>query len=1007
MPFPLVAAAFAGPQFLGARVRSVNLALGSNFGSPSQLDLSLVNDSVYGLTFSPPDLGTPVYFSFEGLRFNGLLQRWEEGNDASGSPVFRVTVVDPREILDGAQIIIRDYYQGVGGIANLYNAFGYWENQSFGASLTNESGMPWFKIRDAILAMVNSPDTGEYGGPLSFRGVRYGLDLSELPAPSMAYQIGGGAEVSLLEAIAQVCEDGGCDFFIELNALTIKVRTISRASQPPLGTISQIANSTWNGTVSRSSNGLELRNEIASAFLVGGPVTTLWATDTLTQFWGYDINGNPITGTAIDLNLVNHQGLVLETVQTERMNLNAAPVAWIIGKTFYNCTTLEMRLAQANFESWASYVKLQKPDVAAIVGMTSPFNLAAENPVALRPNFVNDNDAAQIAEAEAAAGNDIRTKEMCLFEFVKGCADEYMGRQYLAGLPFILQRTDSDTGLVTTNWEITDAAYLAEDDEPLGLSEANQELFESQDGRIKAFATFADLGAVDLTKISPVGSVIEDDVLYVGITVEPSLIATATNPVALVTLSAPVMERSVDNVGNAALVGPAALGLLAGLAANIFQQCVMPMKVGPAIRHPSSLAIPLRSTILTYGPWYAAGANGKVRFECDPTLVPWNYGGYDAMNTAGNVKVSTAVTSQQVSETATVEVAGAPIGSLGDVLLTGGPNITNIDVQISPQGVTTTYRFQSFTSKFGVMSRLFTEKLKRMSITAMETKKQVRAALKNEGIRNKANAQASRTSRAFMEKQAKAWARETPHDVYHAWNLTDTETGATRTHVSTATMEESIAMSNAHSSGDYPSTAIMGLSGLVRPFSKTANSVMSSYTTPTIAGTIPNKTMLDPWKWDNDIEVYTYGDEYQGLHAGRRGADLTKVRAMGLRAPVVLVGWGFNTEGKCVPSTDGGATWASGTAVRQDTHLSGPLDANWDARRGVWSVHDNYKGYLPSAIAAGGSGVMEVRALDGTNYNITVWNWFAGATPATRKAFASYVATDNRIYVTSVDCTSS
>jgi hypothetical protein len=285
---------FVVGTFLGARVRSFQSSIGWNLGSPSQLMVRLVDDPATGAAFSPVLVGTPVFFEFYGFRFSGLFQRYVETRGPDGNPVYEVTVVDPREILDGAQVIVGQYSGSVGAVKNLYNAFGFWEGLGFGQAQANEAGMPWYKIWQAVTNLANTPKYGTFGGPLTFQGVAYSLDLGDLPGAPPYYRVGGGVSVCLLEAIAQVCEDGGCDFFVELVGFTIRVRTASRARPPRLGFISALANTNWAGTVIRSEAGLECRNELTSAFLVGGEVTTLWLTGALEQFWGYSADGRPI-----------------------------------------------------------------------------------------------------------------------------------------------------------------------------------------------------------------------------------------------------------------------------------------------------------------------------------------------------------------------------------------------------------------------------------------------------------------------------------------------------------------------------------------------------------------------------------------------------------------------------------------------------------------------------------------------------------------------------------------
>ena len=321
--------------FLGATVRGCNTSIGWNVGSPSQLSVQIVDDPINGLIFTPPDLGTPVHFEVGSFRFSGLFQRWGETRAIEGNPAYEVSIVDPREILDGAQLIIGSYGGSVGGVRNLYNIFGYWETAGFGGSLVNEGGMPWFRIRDGVLALANTTVVGAYGAALSFRGYNYSVDLSEVPVPPVHYRL-GGTSISLMEAIAQVCEDGGCDFFVDLVGFTIRIRTVSRHTQPPLGVLSSVASANYGSTSIRIKKGLELRNEITAAFLVGGEVTDLWQTDAIQQFWGYDVLGLPILGEAVEYELNDKLGVLIDalsSVSLPKRSIKFPGLDWSISST--------------------------------------------------------------------------------------------------------------------------------------------------------------------------------------------------------------------------------------------------------------------------------------------------------------------------------------------------------------------------------------------------------------------------------------------------------------------------------------------------------------------------------------------------------------------------------------------------------------------------------------------------------------------------------------------------
>jgi hypothetical protein len=1076
--------------FLGARVRSFQASIGWNLGATSELRVRLVDDPTTGAAFAPQPVGTAVYFTFFGFNFFGLLQRWTENRGSDGNPVYDVTVVDPREILDGAQVITDGYAGTVGSVANLYNAYGYWESVGFGASQANEGGMPWVKIWQAVVNMANTPGGTPYGGPLTFRGATYTLDLSELPGPPPYYRLGGGVAVSLLEAISQVCEDGGVDFFVELRGFTIRIRTVSRAAQPPLGTLSAIANSAWGGTLVRANSGLEVRNEMTSAFLIGGEQTQLFTTASVKQFWGFDPLGVPILGTKRQkeffepFNAKTPAGTVLKKVGTltvEYMNLNASAVADVVGSLRYQCSDLEMRLAQVNEESWRTYMATHRKDDAKRFGVTGVFdavaaaiNVASAVPGAagavfgaMRNDHVNDAQAFAKDIARNAVAGDMHARAHRLYEFVKATADEYLGRRFLVSLPFLLSKTDSETLKTTTSWEVSDGGYQAEGSAPLGLSPLNEDLFRLQDGRFRAFAAFTNLKKVDLTKVPAHGAVVDNGALYMEIQVDPQILADPVTqlPCVVATLNGPVSEVAPDNVGDVAVLA-AVLQMDPNKAQRVLQQAPVPLKIAPATRVPTALALPLKSNTLTYGPWLAAGAPGKVRVEHDPSLTPWGYGTYGAMNQAANVRVVTAVCQQQVVETGQREVVGAPAYSLGDLLHQDGPNVTNMDVSVGTEGVTTTYRFETFTPHPYKFSRGMADRIRRMGLAQMEVRRNVRQALREALALRQAARDAAKTAKAFHGNQAKALKRETPHDVVHAFSARDATGKLTRVHASMTTFEEAVVLSNAHDNDLFKQTAVMSLGGLLRPFQTTynlaplgvrpsgvtfppptgvaelaswgaasgaytawialsgaydwdaASGVIPRLTRTENNGDVPSENTLNPinWQGPTDIEVYTWGSgqagEYGGLHAYRAdGGDKKQSRLLGLRAPLMLVGWGYDTHGRKFPSDDGGNSWRTDTPNRQDLWRAGPLDTLWDPHRGVWTVPGTVKGYIfmPSggAMGPGTSGEMKVETLSGSGWAMPVWNWFNGSIVATGgplKVVANYVATDNRWYVIAADC---
>ncbi len=1158
--------AYSTIKFLGASVKSVSSSIGWGAGQPSQCRVQLVEDIRDGDSFAPPTVGKPVTLQVGNFFFNGLLQQHGKSRSQEGFPAYEATVTDPREILEGAQLILDRYNGQVPIGVNILNVFAYWENNGFGASFVNESGMAWRKIRDGVLAIVNSPvpttvnhdaygksytialtdavssldpvikisdaavlangislpfelkidseyvrveqnltnDTyrvtrglrgttpgfhlqgascsyvfGACGGPLLFQGVQYGLDLSQLPTTPDYYRLGGGGgAVSLLEAISTVCEDGGCDFFVELSGFTIRVRTVSRFNQPPLGTISNIAETNWGGRVIRSQSGLELRNETTTSFLVGGDIHLLHLTNQIASFWGYDLAGNPILGRPgivefatgnttpiqsdvgiavadtilflydnaahdpsppietptppfyfrIDNEIIKvtsrlGQGGVrtgryqvergafgttpashlftavgrsfFDIMATDVFDLNASPVSDFTGSVTYSCSALELRVAKTNYESWAMYMRAVKPDLSGIVGISAQFAAPAGGVIGqpIRADFINE----EAFNAFIAAGNAVRGDEwarsMRLYQFVKGYADEYLGRKYAVSVPFLLRKTDPETLRTSNSYDVADGGYLPEGASPLGISALNADILKLPDGRFKAFILHSNTDNADLSYVSPQGSVTENGALYSDCQASQQIIFTPTP--AVVIGVPPVYEVAVDAVGDWNVVR-ALLQLPEGEAEQLLETGFLGLKVAPAVLAPSFAAVPLRSNVATYGPWYATGAAGKARVESDPSMVPWNFGGFAQMNLVATTRVANAVTNMQVSESGLVEETELPRVSLGDTLQSGGPNVTNIEISFGAQGVSTSYHFRTYTQRYGVFGKAYEQKLRKISAVSAEIRKAGRTALRQgietaETIGGAANA--ARAIRGFLEDAPAVLRRQSPPDTMVSCGFV--VPSGVRQNIQTALYEEAISLSQAHDPSGYRNVALMSMDGLFRPFSTGSgvNDVMPVYgVPPTLASpSIPCRDTLDPWKAPNDIEVLANGEEYGGLHIRRRGGSLDNARPFALRGPLMLAGWGFSTEGLPVPAS--GAGFHPDHLTNQSLWKVGPVDHLWDDARKVWTSHDLVFGTASGDIAPASWGVVQVPTSSGFRY-LDAYN--QGSSVASGELLqAGYFANDN------------
>jgi hypothetical protein len=137
--------------------------------------------------------------------------------------------------------------------------------------------------------------------------------------------------------------------------------------------------------------------------------------------------------------------------------------------------------------------------------------------------------------------------------------------------------------------------------------------------------------------------------------------------------------------------------------------------VSPSPVYPDLVALPLISQERCYGPWISSQVDpqsqsyenigGKVEFIKDENLAPWNYAGYLLMNEAGVMQAQFANSLLLFSERGGFVVPGMPKVSLCQALLTGGPLVTNIQVDVSDGGIKTTYKMDLYTASFGKLQK--------------------------------------------------------------------------------------------------------------------------------------------------------------------------------------------------------------------------------------------------------------------------------------------------------------
>jgi hypothetical protein len=1048
------------------------------------MTISLVEDPNAGDSFFPPAVGEPVSFTYGSHTFQGLLQQYTQTGDINGNPLYEVMLVGPSEILSGAQVILGSFRGATGAMPNLLNAYGFWENRmGFGGALTNNSGMLWnapfdvlkvdpgsspgsieivqegtIGIKAAIEYLTNF--SGDYGGPLQFRGHFYNVDLGNLPIPPVYYRVGGTSR-DILSIVSEICQDGGHDYICYLDGHTIKFKTVSRIYQQTIGAISTYVNA--QPDVTTKAVGIELRNDVTNAVLLGGDVRQLYPLynyandDMIWPFWGMNDQGLPIVGHGSP------------EAGVHEFDLNCAPIADIMGGTKYHCTIPELRLAAVNYDSWAAWVMRHEPEKAEIINLVGAMDSDSDlfdifGDLLMQRDLI----AAREEAAKAFGGMNDEVEEnywtkraQRVYNFVSTYANEYYGRKFLVKIPFFVywKVVEGSTEVVASE-EPCESAYLPEASLPLSLMYGNEDMFLTEDGQFECFVLFDADSGIDIEQLDPNSTVIQGNGVYVRARVDTSLgvvyPAQTIFPYCVIELDRPVVALSPDPLG-----GVSDLAVVLGLEDNpqILQQMVgfrqgdFPIRIAPPAYRPRGVALPMKSNRDSYGPWGTfppfgpMGVAGKVSFERDESLTPWEYGGYDSLQQAAAAKLAGAASNLQEAETGSLEQVGMPIISLGDSLIAGGPQVTSIDVSVGVDGVKTSYRMQTFSPRFGVFSKTNADRIRQMGIAAQQVRRSLRT-LFHQRETNQRVAVAAQIG--FMQNASRAIQQRTPHDILYGRMAWSEKLQRYRTVVSSSTLPEAVANARADNPDLWEAAAAMSLEGLLRPFSTNATDpgpvpgrgdyphfgVIESH----LSTTIPSVKTLDPLGTKNDLEIMTWDQTYPGeMHtlkaqaAADKGvqladgtpmqpADFTNARLLGLRGPMVMVGWGYEYTGKPIPNqavvTGDPANpplihnWSDNFADDHRLHpeywKAGPIDLRYDMWRQCWTIPTILIGKLDAALTAGPTKMtitLGPASATGPADKIDVYNVLGGPSIAANTlVIAGYYPLTNRWYAIAATC---
>lgn len=842
---------FKQTVFLGCSVKSFGCTVGWN-EQVTNLTVELVEDpcpgdKVYynkpghegswtladpGFEEYQPSIGAPVYFRVGLFEFAGVVQGWTKKDSVSGLDQYTVNISDPRFLLQNTQVIINEFNGSVGPIYNVINPFGFLESFGFGISDVNEVGVPWGYIKLAASSLLSSQASlagntfGPHGGVVfrshdwdamdnnfgllkgtdTFKNpniksdyggehgwvTTYYVDLHDIPFAPEYYRL-QSPEMTLLDIINQVCQDAGCDYYVELfvtnlGEKVIKVKTQQRREQPTLGRIQEFID-TRTGVISKNV-GRELRNEATQSFALGANKQYFVEQSEYEPWWGFDTEGDPHTWTTI-----TDPAGVLGTIYVVNLDVRElnTTLATSLGSDYINVNEAEMRCALGGFESWISFIQSYNGGLGTITGQwamargfKNPINLKSFSSGADNPAKAN----IQFGGVMTALGNfsylfskDQDAKK--IHGFISKFAEEFYGRKALVPVSVdyyynLESRTNFFEALPASE------AWVENGGTWLGIVKPSVYLdkFTTEENLVTAGVRHA----ASTSYVRDAGNAVTNGTyIWISATADPEPIIKA--PAiggdaivwAIVNFS-DIAEYKVQEIGTESFIAGAAFSIKSfsgttistvlgdsslGIGADV--------SLGMSLKrvYPQLITVPLRSNYSKYGAFGYVGPPGTVLMKPDDSLSPWSYGGTPTMNLVADAQSKDGLTFMQVGERGSVTWPGYPEHRIGSELRsteqlyttavaqefpwgiannngsTGtqyyrylsvpqakgdfGPNITSVAVNISEGGVTTTYELSTFTPSFGRMSRINTERLK---TAAKNRVKMARMARKQAFMRN-------------------------------------------------------------------------------------------------------------------------------------------------------------------------------------------------------------------------------------------------------------------------------
>lgn len=253
----------------------------------------------------------------------------------------------------------------------------------------------------------------------------------------------------------------------------------------------------------------------------------------------------------------------------------------------------------------------------------------------------------------------------------------------------------------------------------------------------------------------------------------------------------------------------------------------------PASVMPTVACIPMRSNVLSYGPYFSSNFNtsyGGINVVKNTDLCPWVYGSVAGMHGAGlDIANSTSIGLIK-AETGSFTVPGFPSESSLGAALGAGPSLSDLSFSYGSNGYTTTYTYQTFTPKLGKLNEHTQDRLKAIARNRTEQLRFIRnqtiglnkIGRKISGVSTRGNLNISKADRGARGRNS--LSRVLVGEIYD-WHTLNDGSKSNRTVVGIGEMAK-VTPESVHS---YKNKAYTGLDFYFGPVSKSGESDLPQY----------------------------------------------------------------------------------------------------------------------------------------------------------------------------------